>query len=135
MEKINIKIGWSGKNFSAIIENFGGVILATSKTLNGVKKEIESAFDFHVEGMIEDGDNIPAFINKKEYEFNFELLTSALLKALDGTITRSALAKATNINERQLGHYIQGKREARKSTREKVINGIEKLRNDLLEVV
>lgn len=136
MKKINVQIGWSGKNFSALLkDDMNGMVIATHKTLEGVKKEIESAFDFHIEGLLEDGDKVPDFIQKNNFEFNFELLASALLKVLDGTLTRSTLARITNINQRQLGHYIQGKREARKQTRDRIIIGVKELGNELLNVV
>ena len=135
MEKIKVKIGWSGDNYAALIENINGIVIATHKTFEGIKKEIKSALEFHIEGLLEDGDTVPDFVRDNNYELDFELQTSAILKRLDGIVTRSALSKATKINERQLGHYIQGKREAREGTRNKVLEGIKKISEDLLKVV
>lgn len=135
MEKIKVKIGWGGENYSCVIENVNGIVVASHSTLEGTKKEIKSALEFHVEGSVDDGDDIPEFIINGEYELEFELQTSAILKQLDGVVTRSALSKATQINERQLGHYIQGKREAREETRMKVLDGIKRIREELLNVV
>ena len=80
MEKIKVKIGWSGDNYSAIIENINGIIIATHKTLKGVKKQIKSALKFHVECSLENGDDIPEFIIIDKYKLEFELQTSARLQ-------------------------------------------------------
>ena len=135
MEKIKAKIGWSGDNYSCIVEDVCGLVVTTVNTLEGIKKEIKAALEFHIEGLLEDEDDVPEFLVYGKYDIEFELQTSAILKQLDGIVTRAALSKATNINERQLGHYIQGKREARAATRRKVLEGIKKISADLLKVV
>lgn len=135
METITVQIGWSGNNFEAIIKDFFGVVVATHKTLKGIKKEIQEAFYFHVEGLVEDGENLPRKIRAGKVAFKYVFMASAKLKILDGVVTRSALAKASNVNERQLGHYIQGKREARPETQKKIDAGIKKISKDLLQVV
>ena len=133
MQKIKAKIDWSGNNYCAVIENVNVMVVATHKTFEGIKKETESALAFHIEGLKQDGE-LPEAMHSG-YELVFELQASAMLKRLDGTLTRSALAQATNIDERQLGHYIQGKREAKEATRVKLLEGIKKITDHLLSVV
>lgn len=135
MEKLVVKIGWSGDNFSALIENVDGMVIATGKTLENVKKKIKGALDFHIAQIIEDGGLLPENILKGNYELDYELQSSAILKVLDKTITRAALHRATGINERQLGHYIQGRREGDLETRKKIVEGIKKLSEDISQVV
>ncbi len=135
MKKIKVKIGWSGKNYSGVIDDVQGIVVATHKTFEGIKKEMESALLFHILGLIDDCEDLPEYLKNRSYQLEYELQTSAILKQLDGIITRSALAKASKINERQLGHYIQGKKEARNSTRLKLIKGIQIIKEELLEVV
>ena len=96
MEKIIVQIGWCDNYCAASDEILGCV--ACSDTIEGIKKEYRSALDFHIKGMLEDGDELPEKL-KNEYELVFELDTSAMLHSLDGIVTRKAIAKVTGINE------------------------------------
>lgn len=105
MEKIIVQIGWCDNYCAASDEILGCV--ACSDTIEGIKKEYRSALDFHIKGMLEDGDELPEKL-KNEYELVFELDTSAMLHSLDGIVTRKAIAKVTGINEALLTHYANG---------------------------
>ena len=124
-KEINVLISWSGDNYCVGTGEIEGVVVVTGKTIDGVKKEFEDAFDFH----LEDSDSV------KNYTLNYQLQTSALLHKLDGFITRSALSRVTGINEQQLSHYITGRRNPRPKQREKIIEGIHKIGNELINVV
>jgi len=124
-KQINILISWSGDNYSAGTNDLDGVVMATSKNYAGIKKEFESAFAFH----LEDGDSID------NYKLNYELQTSALLRKLDGVLTRSALSRVTGINEQQLSHYITGHRNPREKQRKRIIEGIHSIGKELISVV
>jgi len=134
MEKINVKVGWSGNNYSAVVENIGGVVLVTHKTLDGIKKDFSESFKFHIDGCIKDGDELPEYIVKGEYELNFNLEISALLHKLDGIITRAALARISGINEKQLGHYMTGHRSPRPAQQQKIITAIHNIGNEFISV-
>lgn len=135
MKEIKVFISWSGNNYSAGTNAINGIVLVTDKTLDGVKKAFRDAFEFHIENSVADGDELPDYIVNGEFELIFELQVSALLHKLDGVVTRAALARATGINQRQLGHYIQGRREPRSTTRNKIIHGIRQLGRELSAVV
>jgi hypothetical protein len=135
MQKIEVMVSWSGDNYCAGSGNIGGVVLVTHKTFEGLKKEFAETFKFHIEGCIADGDVIPEFIKKGEYEIDFKLHTSALLHRIDGIITRAAISRLTGINEKQLGHYLTGYRNPRPAQREKIINGLHKIGQEFITVV
>lgn len=124
MEKIKVLIEWTDNNFSAGTGKINGVVMAAGKTLEAVKKEFESAFKFHIQGSLKDGDALPDYIVKGKYEFDFELGASAMLHLADGLISRAAISKATGINEKQLSHYITGQRVAREAQNRKIAAGI-----------
>jgi hypothetical protein len=136
MEKINIAISWSGNNYCACAlgEELNGLVSATDKALNGVKNAFESALQFHIEGCLADGDQLPEWLLSGNYDLSYVLETSALLHSLDGILTRSAVARATGINERQLGHYASGLRNPRPEQRAKIIDGIQNLSKELASV-
>jgi hypothetical protein len=135
MEKIKVFLSWSGDNYAAGTGKINGVVIATDKTLEGVKNAFKESFELHVESSVADGDTLPDYILDGNYELDFELQVSALLHKLDGIITRAALARVTGIDQRQLGHYIQGIREPRPLTRDTIIRGIQHLAKELTAVV
>lgn len=132
MEKLVVDITWDG-NFGAYSEILFGCV-ATHKTLEGVKEAYNSALQMHLKGMEEDGEVVPA-IFKDEFDVLYRLNMQALLKSIDGKISRAAIARASGINERQLGHYITGRVAPRADNRKKVVEGIHQIAKDLLEVV
>jgi hypothetical protein len=137
MEKIGVKIGWSGKNYSCVADDavLNGVVVVTNKTLDGLKRDVAESIQFHIEGCVADGDKLPEWLLTGTYELDYVLETSALLHSLDGILTRSALSRATGINERQIGHYASGHRNPRPQQREKIINGIHSICRELASVV
>jgi predicted RNase H-like HicB family nuclease len=138
MEKVKILVGWAENNYSACTEDYGnlnGTIVSTNKTFEGLKKEFESALRFHIEGCLADGDTLPEWLVSGQYELDYSLETSALLHRMDGILTRSAIARATGINERQIGHYASGFRNPRPEQRAKIINGIHSISRELASVV
>lgn len=124
MKKIKVLVEWSGDNFSAGTGEINGLVFATGKTLEELKSNFEEAFNFHIEGAIEDGDKLPSFVASKKYKFNYLLQASAMLYLADGLITRSAISRATGINEKQLSHYLTGHRKPRPEQNKKIAAGI-----------
>ncbi|MGC4234708.1 MAG: type II toxin-antitoxin system HicB family antitoxin [Niabella sp.] len=84
-----------GDNFSDGTGEINAVVFATSKTLDEVKENFAEAFQFHVEGALEDGDKLPAFVVKGKYKLDYELQASAMLHLADGLINRSVLSRIT----------------------------------------
>ena len=137
MEKINVSISWSGDNFCAEAHGseLNGIVVSTHKTLDGVKIEFESALKFHIEGCLQDGDKLPKWLSMGNYEIEYVTEISALLHSLDGVLTRSAIARISGINERQIGHYAAGIRNPRPIQRNKIVNAIHKISRDLAAVI
>jgi hypothetical protein len=59
---------------------------------------------------------------------------SAILHRLDGIVTRTAIAQATGINAKQLGHYAMGLHNPRPAQRERIVAGIRTIGRNLIEV-
>jgi len=135
MEKINVRISWSGNNYCAGTGEYNGVVLVTNKTLDGIKSVFADTFKFHIEGSVADGDVLPEYLVNGEYEFEYTLDAPALLHHFDGILTRAAISKASGINQRQLDNYISGKTEPRESQRRKVIEGLHKIAKEFSSVI
>lgn len=134
MVKIVAKIGYAEHNYSGAIVLPDEVIAVTHKTLEGVKKELATALEFSKQVYIEDNEPLPDCL-AGEYELDFQLEVSALLQSLNGVLTRSALARVTGINEKQLGHYMTGHRKPRADKRRKIIDGIHQIGQQFISVV
>ena len=132
MRKIKVQVSWLD-NYGAGSTEVPGCV-ATHKTLDGVKKAYAESLAWHLDAMQTDGDEIPASL-QGEYELEFELNIRALLHYFDGILTRSALARVTGINERQLGHYTTGHRNPRPAQRIKIIEGIHKIGSEFNSVL
>lgn len=130
MEKIIINVDWED-NFVAY-SNLVAVV-ATHKTLEGLKEAYTFSLSEHLKSMREDGDEIPEAL-QGEYELHFSLNTRALLHYTEKYITRAAISRITGINEKQLGHYAQGIRNPRDEQRKKILNGIRNLGRELISV-
>ena len=136
MEKIKVNVEWSEKNFAATLsKNVPGVVLVTAKTFSKLQKEVKESLEFHVEGMLADGDNVPEWLAKGEYQFKYYMLdTASLLQSLEGMTTIAAISRVTGINERLLSHYANGIKRPSSKQHQKIVDGIHKIGQSLLAI-
>ena len=111
------------------IENIFGF----GETLEAAKEDAQKVLDFYIEILNKNGKSLPKIL-QEEYKLDFELDTEALLKHVEGIVTKTALAKASGINPAQLTHYSSGLKKPRKEQKERIINGLHKLARELLSV-
>ncbi|MCD8293552.1 MAG: type II toxin-antitoxin system HicB family antitoxin [Prevotellaceae bacterium] len=79
MVTLKVNISWCGKNYAAAIdEQVPGVVLVTHKTLEGIKKAVAEAVEFHKEGMMADGDEVPAWLIEGDYRYEWVMDTPAM---------------------------------------------------------
>jgi len=137
MEKIKVNIAWCDKNFGASIDDnkVPGSVVATDKTLDGVKSAIADALRFHVEGMLADGDAVPGWLIDGGYELDFYLEISALLRKCERYTSLAAIARASGINQQLLNHYASGLKIPRPSQRKRIVDGIHKIGEEFISVV
>jgi predicted RNase H-like HicB family nuclease len=123
MAEIVITIDWTGRNYCAVPKDERIACVATGKTLEEVKDSIKEALDFHFEGMRLNNDPVP-----EEYASGwtaaFELSARARLKYSDRYITLKALSDETGIKPQQLSHYVNGWKDPRPATQERILNGL-----------
>jgi predicted RNase H-like HicB family nuclease len=58
MEKYTVVIEKGPSNYSAYVPDLPGCI-ATGRTFAEIERNMREAIEFHIEGMIEDGDPVP----------------------------------------------------------------------------
>lgn len=132
MEKVIINVSWD-KNYSAAPANEGVCVVVSGKTLDEVKERMEYSLGRHLAGMREDGDPIPAEF-AGEYELEYHLNVRALLHYTEGLVPRTALARASGINVKQLTHYASGWRTPRPDMKRRITNGIRAICQQLSSV-
>ena len=122
MSKIKIIVDYTD-NYAACPADNRIACVSTGRTLDEVKRNIAEGLQFHIDGMRADGESIPAEF-EGEWEFEWELTARAMLHYTEGLIPKSAISKATGINQQQLTHYASGYRVPRPMMRQKILDGI-----------
>ena len=112
MEKIVVNVSWCDKNFGASLsENVPGAIVITAKSYDELVDEVRETLNFHVEGMIADGDDVPQWLREGDHELEYHL-----------------------VNQHQLSHYANGIKKPRPEQRRRIIEGIHKIGRELIAI-
>ncbi|MBR6875957.1 MAG: type II toxin-antitoxin system HicB family antitoxin [Bacteroidales bacterium] len=122
MSKIKIIVDYTD-NYAACPADDRIACVSTGRTLDEVKENIAEGLRFHIDGMRADGEPIPTEF-EGEWEFEWELTARAMLHYTEGLVPKSAISKATGINQQQLTHYASGYRVPRPMMRQKILDGI-----------
>jgi len=133
MQRIFVTVGLTEQNYSAHVLIGDGIAVATGKTFEKLKEQMKEAVEFHLEGMKEDGDDIPLEF-QQEYELVYRFDTESLLRHYNGIFTNAALERLTGINQKQLQHYASGTSKPRREQAKKIENALHNLGKELLVV-
>lgn len=136
MEKIDVYVDWCDKNFSASFgDNVPGSVVFTAGTFEEIKNEAKETLDFHIEGMLKDGDGVPQWLRDGNYKFVYHPVSvAALLRCSENYTTMAAIARASGVNPRQLSHYASGIKKPRQQQRQRIIDGLHKIGEQLMSV-
>lgn len=129
MKILKIIIEKSSDSFGAYAQDVNG-IYGAGDTLAEVKQSINDAID-NIKTF--DEKDIPEIL-KEDIELVFVFETQSFLEYYDSIFTRAALSRLTGINEKQLGHYMQGLHKPRKDKAEKIEKALHNLGEELLSV-
>ena len=132
MKQIHVIIEMGKEGYGVWFEELPHVF-GFGDTVEAAKTDAKAALEGYVVALNKCNKPIPEIL-QNEYELIYQFDVEALLKFIDGTVTKTALAKASGINPAQLSHYSSGLKKPRKQQREKIIAGLHKLGNDLLSV-
>lgn len=137
MEKIKVNVQWCDTNFGASLgDNVPGAVVLTANTFEELQREISETLRFHVEGMLEDGDDVPQWLVDGDYEFEYNFLDAvSLLRAYTPFLSLAAISRASGINQHQLSHYANQLKHPRPQQRQRIVDGIHKIGRELLAVV
>ena len=133
MNKVVVTVGITENNYCAHVIIGDGIAVSTGKTFEELKLQIKEAIEFHLEGMREDGDEIPENFSG-QYELIFQFDVQSLLLHYKGIFSNSALERITGINQRQLQHYTSGHSKPRRQQAKKIQTALHNLGKELLVV-
>ena len=135
MKKIKVEISWEDKNYCCGwgCDGFGAV-LCTNKTLDGVKSEFAKSLETQIKDMIAAGEFVPDWLVSGEYEIEFNLAVSALLRQAETFTTLTVISHFTGINQKLLSHYANSVKKPREAQRERIVNGLHEIGRQALAV-
>jgi len=132
MNIINVIIEKSENGYAAFIPIIEGCV-ATGKSLDETRSNLQNAISFHLEGMREDGIEIPdEFLGSFTLQFSFDLET--FLNHYGRIFSKRSLSKITGVNESLLSQYAAGLKHPRPKQSKKIEQGLHKLANELLQI-
>ncbi len=137
MEKITVNVAWCDKNFGGSFgDNVPGAAVFTARTFAELQQVAKETLEFHVSGMIEDGEDVPDWLKTGDYEFvyNYED-AAALLHAYEPYVSLAAISRASGINQGLLSHYANGLKKPRPEQRRRIVDGLHKIGNELQHVM
>ncbi len=128
-KEVFVRIGRTENNYAACVEGLDGFV-CTADSFEDLKKEVKEGIEFHLEGLREDGDEVPEVFNSG-YTLVFKWDVDSLLDYYKGIFTKAALERITGINQTQLGHYAAGRSKPRKQQIMKIEKALHKLGEEL----
>lgn len=135
METIKVEISWEDKNYCC---GWGcpdfGVVMCTNKNLEGLKADFEAAVKAQAEDMTAEGETLPKWLAEGDYQFDYTLAVSALLRQAERFTTMAVISRVTGINQKQLSHYANALKIPREAQRERIINGLHAIGRQFLAV-
>ena len=108
--------------------------MVTADTVEELKKEVAESVQFHVEGLLSLGDDVPDWLASGDYRLECTYTPSALLRRACDYTTLRAISQVTGINQKLLSHYLNGVRCPREPQRKKIVEGLHKLGENLLAI-
>ena len=135
MNKINITVVLEKTEksaYSAYLPELPGCV-ATASSLHAVKKQISEAVLFHLEGMKEEGFEIPDDF-REGYNLSFKTDVISLFEWFSGVLTKSGLSKLTGMNQSLINQYALGIKSPSEKQTKKIEKALHHLGQELLEI-
>ena len=75
MEKIIVDVAWCDRNYGGSLgSNVPGAVVLTAPTLEALQKEAKESLELHVEGLMENGEDVPEWQKNGDYEFEYNII-------------------------------------------------------------
>ena len=75
MEKIIVNVAWCDRNYGgSLSSHVPGAVVFTAPTFEALQKEAKESLEFHVGGLMENGDDVPEWLKNGDYEFEYNII-------------------------------------------------------------
>ena len=75
MEKIIVNVALCDKNYGGSLgSNVPGAVVFTAPTFEALQKEAKESLEFHVEGLMENGEDVPVWLKNGNYKFVYNFI-------------------------------------------------------------
>jgi predicted RNase H-like HicB family nuclease len=119
--------------YSAFIEEMDGVV-ATGKTINDVKSELEKALLMHINGLKEDGE-LPEYLeNPENLELTYKIDVETFFIWFEGVLTKSGVSRIAGINQSLVNQYALGIKTPGEKQLKKIEESIHLFGRDLMAI-
>lgn len=122
----------SETNYSAYIPELEGCV-ATGNSIRETVNSIEEAVAFHLEGLKEEGLDIPELF-KNDYKLSYKIDFESLFDWFSGVLTKSGISKLTGMNQSLLSQYANGIKTPSSKQTKKIEQAIHSFGEELLSI-
>ena len=75
MEKVIVDVAWCDRNYGGSLgSNVPGAVVFTAPTFEALQKEANESLEFHIEGLVENGEDVPEWLKNGDYEFEYNII-------------------------------------------------------------
>ena len=75
MEKIIVDVAGCERNYGGSLgSNVSGAVVLTAPTFEVLQKEAKESLEFHIEGLMENGEDVPEWLKNGDYEFEYNII-------------------------------------------------------------
>ena len=75
MEKVIVDVAWCDRNYGGSLgSNVPGAVVFTAPTFEVLQKEAKESLEFHIEGLMENGEDVPEWLKNGDYEFEYNII-------------------------------------------------------------
>ena len=75
MEKVIVDVAWCDRNYGGSLgSNVPGAVVFTAPTFEVLQKEAKESLEFHIEGLVENGEDVPEWLKNGDYEFEYNII-------------------------------------------------------------
>ena len=75
MEKVIVDVAWCVRNYGGSLgSNVPGAVVFTAPTFELLQKEAKESLEFHVGGLMENGEDVPEWLKNGDYEFVYNII-------------------------------------------------------------
>ena len=129
MGTLYIIVEKTDSGFSAYIDQVPGCV-TVGKSLSEIKKNMKEALELHLEGLIEEKEEIPKILVGK-YRMEIQLDVKQLFTYFK-ELNASAIAKRISMNDSLLRQYIIGKKSPSEKQSMRILSGVRDFGRDLV---